>query len=382
MNCLQCSFVKNSLMKFFSLVLLFCISFSIQAQISALPEGFKIVNTCEATEVKSQDRTGTCWSFSTSSFLESEVLKEHGRTVDISEMFTVRNIYLEKAILYIRYHGISNFSQGSLAHDVLYSYEKYGMMPESAYSGKNGSEYHDHSNLVKELKAYLDTILSKPFIDPHWKDGFVSILDKQLGEVKAVFEYEGNMYNSKSFASQVLQLDMDNYIGLTSFNHHEYYDDFVVEVPDNFSQGEYDNIPLDELMAVMNNALQNGYTVEWDGDVSEIGFMRRGGFAFLNNDTNALKTVPEELPIEETVTQSSRQVMFDNHSTTDDHLMHITGLAEGFGKRFYVVKNSWGSKAGFNGYYLMSEEYIKAKTVSIVVNKLAVNKKILKKLDD
>lgn len=351
-------------------------------QTPSVPEGFEILTMCETTDVKSQDRTGTCWSFSTSSFLESEVLKKHGKSIDLSEMYTVRMIYLEKAIKYVRYQGNTNFSEGSLAHDVIRSYSKYGMMPESAYSGKNGKEIHNHGVLVKELKAFLDTTLKARPVDSHWKDGFNVILDNHLGALKPVFEYDGMSYNPQSFAQQVVQLDMMDYIGFTSFTHQPFYHDFIVEVPDNFSNGEYNNVPLSEMMKVMDDALAKGYTIEWDGDVSENGFMRRGGYAFNTNDTNLLKQAPA-VPTEEVATQATRQVGFDNLTTTDDHLMHIVGKVKYTdGRMFYVVKNSWSTRAGFDGYYLMSESYMKMKTVSIVVNLKSVDKKLKKKLAD
>lgn len=347
------------------------------AQIEKLPKGFTLINECEVTEVKSQDRTGTCWSFSTSSFLESEVLRIQGKSIDISEIFTVRNIYMEKAVKYVRYHGISNFSQGSLAHDVLNSYAKYGMMPEEAYSGKNNQDKHNHSALVKELKEYLDAVIAKGAIDPHWKEGFLTILDKHLGAVKPVFEYEGKSYNPRSFADEVLKLDMNDYIGLTSFTHHPFYQNMVVEVPDNFSDGVYYNVPLDGMLASIDDALNDGYTVEWDGDVSEPGFVRSKGYAVYATDTSALKKLPE-VPQELAVSQELRQAKFDNYETTDDHLMHITGkVTSEDGRTFYVVKNSWGSSAGIEGYVLMSEAYMRMKTVSIYLHKDVVNAEVL-----
>jgi len=356
---------------------------SASAQIQNLPEGFARVNDCEATSVKSQDITGTCWSYSTSSFIESEVLRTRGKAIDISEMFTVRNIYMEKAIRYVRYHGIANFSQGALAHDLLHSYEKYGMMPQSAYTGLNGKDKHNHSALEKELKSYLDSLLKSRPIDPHWKDGFAAIMDEHLGAVPAVFEYEGKSYNAKSFADEVIGIDVDDYVGITSFNHQEFGDDFILEVPDNWSDGEYDNVPLDIMMQVIDGALESGYTVEWDGDVSEKGFLRRKGYALLCDDTSALKQVPEVMPEEPKVTQESRQANFDNLTSTDDHLMHIVGTATyKDGRKFYMVKNSWSERAGIEGYTLMSESYMRMKTISIVVHRKSVPKKARKHLDD
>jgi bleomycin hydrolase len=365
-----------------SFIVLLAVAVMAQAQINQLPEGFKLLKQCEATEVKSQDRTGTCWSFSTSSFLESEVLRTQNKHIDLSEMFTVRNIYMEKAINYIRYQGKANFSQGSLAHDVLMSYEKYGMMPESAYNGKNGKEKHNHSDLVKDLKTYLDNMIKTGRIDPEWKGGFVAILDRHLGAVDAVFTYEGKEYNARSFADEVLKLNMDDYVGITSFTHDEYYDDMVVPVPDNFSDGEYYNLPLDEMMEVINQAIVNGYTIEWDGDVSEPGFLRKRGYAVYSEDSSDLANLPE-MPQEMAVSPELREAKFDSYETTDDHLMHITGRAENeAGVQFYVVKNSWGDQAGMEGHLLMSEAYMKMKTISIIVHKDAIEESIYNKLED
>ena len=369
-------------MKYTLLSAAMLLSIFASAQIKNLPEGFTSISNCEATVVKSQGRTGTCWSFSTSSFIESEVLRTQGKSIDLSEMFTVRNIYMEKAINYVRHHGTVNFSQGSLAHDLLYSYEKYGMMPEVAYSGMNGAAYHDHSKMEVELKAYLDTLLAHKPVEPHWKQEFTNILDKYMGPVKPMFEYEGQTYNAQSFAQQVLKLDVEDYVGITSFTHQEFYDDFILEVPDNFSGGEYNNFPLDEMMTILNNALISGYSVEWDGDVSEIGFGRRSGYAVYCDDTTAMKNLPV-LPTEMPVSQELRQVEFDNHNTTEDHLMHITGMLKSKdGRTFYVVKNSWSEKAGIEGYALMSESYMRMKTISIMVHKSAIKKSMRKKLDD
>ncbi|MBO6518187.1 MAG: aminopeptidase [Bacteroidia bacterium] len=352
------------------------------AQIDKLPDGFTVLDQCESTVIKSQDRTGTCWSFSTSSFLESEIIRTYGTHIDLSEMFTVRNIYMEKAMKYVRYQGMANFSQGSLAHDVLYSYQKYGMMPESAYSGKNGKKKHDHSAMAKELKSFLDSMIKTHHIDPHWKQSFTNILDKHMGPVNPIFDYEGKSYNPMSFAKEVLKLDMNAYIGFTSFTHHNFYEPMVVEVPDNFSDGVYTNLPLDELMKVLDEAIAEGFSVEWDGDVSEVGFARRKGYAVFNNDTNAIKNLPD-LPSEGEVSQELRQALFDSYETTDDHLMHITGKTQTEdGRVFYVVKNSWGKKAGIEGHVLMSDAYMRMKTVSLYVHKSAVPRSILDKLED
>lgn len=332
---------------------------------------FKVEKSCEATAVKNQGRTGTCWSFSTTSFLESELLRQGKQSTDLSEMFTVRNIYLEKAENYVRRHGTVNFSQGSLAHDVYRSYKKYGAMPESVYSGKKDN-IHNHSAMEKELKSYLDTLLAHKPIATSWRDSFNSIMDKHLGAAPQKFEVDGVSYTPRTYADKVIGLNMDDYVGITSFSHHPFYEKFAIEVPDNFSYGEYHNVPIAELMNIIDYALHNGYSIEWDGDVSEKGFMPRKGLALLLDDNTSFDSLPM-IPRQIKVSQENRQEAFDRQETTDDHLMHITGIAHGpDGNHYFIVKNSWGPKLSFNGYLMMSEEYMAMKTVSIYVHKNAL----------
>ncbi len=336
---------------------------------SASPFKFTVVKNLEATEVKSQGSTGTCWCFSASSFVESEIIRKTSKKIDLSEMFVVRKIYLEKAVSYLRYHGKANFSQGALAHDLFTVMKTYGMMPEDVYDGKNNAASHNHTKLEETLKFYLDSLLKKPTIEPHWKEGFETILDTYLGVCPAIFKYNEVSYNPVSFAAS-LGINVDDYIGFTSYTHHPFYELFCLEIPDNFSRGQYLNVPMDQLMEIIDNSLNQGYTVEWDGDVSEPGFGRRGGAAVLLRKG---ESIGDSLPIEDAATQDLRQATFDSHETTDDHLMHITGIAKDQkGNRYYITKNSWGNKAGINGYVYMSENYIKLKTVSIYVNKKVI----------
>jgi bleomycin hydrolase len=329
---------------------------------------FNVEKSCNTTEVKNQGRTGTCWSFSATSFLESEMLRQNNEVVDLSEMFTVRNIYLEKAENYVRRHGTVNFSQGSLAHDVYRAHSSYGAMPEEVYSGKK-TDMHNHSEMEKEMKNYLDTLLAHRPIDANWQDGLTAIMDKHLGESPEEFEYKGKLYSPMTFSKEVVNLNMDEFIGITSFSHHPYYSKFAVEIPDNFSNGKYYNVPIGELMKTVDHALHNGYSIEWDGDVSEKGFMPREGIALLLGDSTVFDSLPN-IPAQVKVSQKNRQEAFDQQQTTDDHLMHITGLAHGpDGRHYFVVKNSWGTKLSFNGYLMMSEEYFAMKTVSIYLHK-------------
>lgn len=336
---------------------------------SANPFKFTVVKNLEATDVKSQGSTGTCWSFSASSFIESEIIRKTGKKVDLSEMFVVRKIYLEKAVSYLRYDGKANFSQGALAHDVFNVMKTYGMMPEEVYDGKNNATIHNHTRLEETLKLYLDSLLKKPIIEPHWKEGFETILDTYLGVCPAIFKYNNVQYNPVSFAAS-LGINPDDYIGFTSYTHHPFYEFFSLEIPDNFSRGQYLNVPMNQLMEIIDNSLNQGYTVEWDGDVSEPGFARKGGAAILLKKG---EIIGDSLPTEDAATQDLRQATFDSHETTDDHLMHITGIAnDQKGNRYYITKNSWGNKAGIDGYVYMSENYIKLKTVSIYVNKKVI----------
>lgn len=309
---------------------------------------------CPATSVKDQGRTGTCWSFSTLSFLESEMLRLGGPSLDLSEMFVVRKIYLKKAEKYLRYHGGIPFTQGALGHEVMWVMENHGLMPEEAYSGKRGKT-HNHTDLLKELKEYLDLQL-KEGIEPHWQTAFQAIMDKHMGVIPAVFKFNGTQYNSKSFA-KFCRLDPDDYVGFTSFLYKPYGEKVVVEVPDNFSNGLYFNLTLDSLVLVATRALKNGYSIEWDGDVSELSFQSKEGTAYLDT----------------TVTPELRQHWFNSHKTTDDHLMHFVGLKEDKeGNVFFWVKNSWGTKVGHDGFLVMDESYFRAKTICIILHKDAL----------
>lgn len=343
---------------------------------------FSEVNNLTSTEVKSQDNTGTCWSYSTTSFLESEVLRLGKGNVDLSEMYNVRMVYPKKAIDYVRYQGKNQFSQGSLAHDVIWSAGTYGLIPEFAYPGKeNKDDKHDHSEMEKVLKSILDVVLKESPISTTWSKAFNGVLDAYLGEVPQKFDYENKTYTPKEFASY-LGFDASNYVSITSFTHHPFYEDFILEVPDNFSKGSFENVQLDELVKIIDHALDNGYTLAWDGDVSEKGFSSKEGLAILPEKGASKETLFKEVVKEEVTTQKSRQKNFDSQRTTDDHLMHITGkMKDQNGVIYYKVKNSWGSERGHDGYIYMSTEYLKMKTVSVLLHKDGVPKDLAKKLD-
>ncbi len=340
--------------------------FVAQAQYTFTP-----VTEVSCTDVKSQDRTGTCWSYATTSFVESELIKTGRASMNLSEMFIVRHIYIQKAINYVLRQGNAKFSQGSLAHDQLNAFFEYGIVPENVYPGKNENEKHNHGELVKVLKGFLDGVLSQKKPSKNWLPAFKAILDVYLGEVPQSFTFNGKQYTPKEFASS-FGLKRSQFVGFTSFTHHPFNEEFIIEIPDNFSNGSYQNIELENLMQITDEALKNGYTVAWDGDVSEKGFSAKNGIAILPKDKFDEKMLDNPVA-EKEVNQENRQDDFWNWNTTDDHLMHIVGIAKDQdGTKYYKVKNSWGELSDYKGFLYMSEAYFKAKTVCIYINKDAI----------
>lgn len=365
---------------------------------------FKDIKVNPTTSVKDQNKSGTCWSFSGVSFLEDELLRNGKGEFDLSEMYIARQCYIDKAIHYVRYCGATNFGQGGSILDVPYVYDAYGMVPEEVYAGLNyGEEKHNHGELAAVLEAYLKEIVKNPNakLSEAWLNGYIGILDAYLGKAPEKFMYKGKEYTPRSFAD-MLGLKMDDFIPVTSFTHHPFYKPFVLEVPDNWSNGLYYNVKLDELKKIVDDAIEKGYTVLWAADVSEKGFKWYDGVALMPKiDRNKERTgtelakwvklksseKEEELydfkgPVEEIeVTQESRQKGFDNYETTDDHGMVIIGKAEDQkGNKYYKVKNSWDTDQVYQGYFYVSEAYFLSKTMSILVNKKAVPSDLLKKM--
>lgn len=337
---------------------------------------FTIEKSIPATSVKNQYRTNTCWSFASVSFIESELLRKGMGEYDLSEMFFVRQVYMDKADQYIRMHGKNNFAEGGLILDVMNTWKKVGMVPQSAYNGLCiGDSLPVHGEMIAVLTGYLNQVIQNPNgkLTPVWKKGFEGILDAYLGPEPAEFKYKDKSYTPRSFADG-LELDPDDYIAIGSFTHHPFYNDFILEVPDNWNWRTIKNVPLNEMMKVLDHALEKDYTVCWDMDNSEEGFDRRLGVAIIPDLSNARK--------ERMITQEIRQEGFDNYQTTDDHLMHITGLArDQDGNRFYLVKNSWGSKdRKHDGYVYASESYVRAKTIFLMVHKDAVPASVAEKI--
>jgi bleomycin hydrolase len=335
------------------------------------------------TDVKSQGNTGTCWSFSTVSLVESQTMKANLGEFDLSEMFVVRNIYIDKAKNYLLRLGSARFSEGGLGSDVVNAMAKYGVMPESIYSGLVlGQKSHDHSKMVERLKAYLDELLAKPPVSADWVNGYIAILDDHLGKAPETFTYREKVYSPKTFASEVLKFKGEDYVFITSFTHHPFYQPFIVEIPDNYGNQSYHNIPLNEMISLTEKATEKGYSIMWDADVSNLNFKQKNeGFAMMWKDPKA--TSPVNPDAEETSYDAKlRQDLFENLTTQDDHLMHIVGLERSKGgKKFFVVKNSWGAIGPYKGYIKVSEAYFAVNTITLVVPKAALDNTLIQKLD-
>ena len=374
----------------------------VSAQETATAYTFTVVKENPITSIKNQFNTGTCWSFSGVGFLESELLRMNKGEHDLSEMYIVRKNYEDKAVKYARLHGNLNFSPGGSFADVVETIDDYGILPDSIYKGLNyGTDSHDHGEMDKVLKGYMKSLVENSTLTTAWFNGFKGILDAYLGEVPQTFIYEGKRYTPQSFAA-LLGLKSDDYVSLTSFTHHPFYSKFPIEVPDNWRWADSYNLPLDEMIAAIDNAIMNGYTVAWASDVSEPGFSRLGiaivpdenapenagsdqakwlDLSLREKNSFVREKIGREILKEKTITQEMRQQDFDNFKTTDDHGMQIYGIAnDQNGNKYYMVKNSWGMTGPYNGIWYASEAYVRYKTTSIVVNKKALPPSIVKKI--
>lgn len=366
---------------------------------------FTIVKENPITSVKDQNRSGTCWAYSTLSYFESEILKSTGKTYDLCESFVANKDYMDRAVQVVRYHGDMQFAQGGSAYDVYYVLKNYGICPEDAMPFP-GSLYGDSLNNFNEffslLEPYVEGIATSKAskISGQWKVGFQGILDAYLGKCPENFTYEGKNYTPKSFASS-LGLNMDDYVTITSYTHHPFYSQFVVEVQDNWRNPASYNLPMDEMMQIIDNAVMNGYTVAWGGDVSEPGFTRDGLAYMIDGKKmqslqgsdmarwlglsaakrrNLIDSLGCNVP-EVQATQEMRQERFDNWELTDDHGMLIYGIAKDQnGKEYYMVKNSWGETGKYKGTWYMTKTFIAANTMDYMVNKNAIPANIRKKM--
>ena len=372
---------------------------------TAFGQGYQFteVVTVPATPVKNQAATGTCWCFATTSFMESELLRMGKGTYDLSEMFIVRQKYMNQLQDNYLRRGNGNIGQGSLSHTFMNAYRQVGIVPEAVYTGINyDSERHNHSEMVRYMHAIADVAVKTKQRSPEYDKLIANLFDTYLGKLPEKFTYKGKEYTPKSFAES-LGLNMDDYIELTSFTHHPYYVKFDVEVPDNWEHSLMYNLPLDEMMETVDYALTNGYTVCWDGDVSEKGFSFTNGVAInpevkkvedlSNTDRARFEKLGEKERLEEVfkferpypeikVTPEVRQAGFESFVTTDDHLMHVTGITKDQnGTKYYITKNSWGTDRNkFGGYLNMSESFVRAKTIYVMVHKDAIPKAIKTKL--
>ncbi len=334
-----------------------------------------------STGVKDQGRSGTCWCFSSLSIIESELLKQGIEHPDLSEMFVVRNIYLEKAKNYILRQGYTRFSEGAFGHDVFPVISKYGLVPLSVFPNILEGDVIDHFGFDIKLKKFLDSVLKVMPISLDWEKNYNKMLDEKFGVIPKSFKYEGKEYTPIEFAEQVVKFNQDDYIGLTSFNHHPFYKPFNVEVPDNYSGGLFYNLPIDELIEATKYAILNGYTVGWDADVSNDFFNQNSGWAMIPKGRQELKGKinPDEEEI--SYTQETRQELFENLTTQDDHLMHLIGMKKSpEGKIFFYVKNSWGPMGPLKGYINVSETYFGINTITLIMPKNGLSPDIRAKL--
>ena len=368
---------------------------------------FTTVIANPVTGSKNQNNSGTCWAYSSYAFLESEILKKHPemKDIDLCESFLVSNTYMDRADRHIRTHGDASFSQGGSFYDAIYGLKHKGLMPEGAMPYPMlpyGDSLYNFTSFFPPMEAYVSAIAKSDAkrINPMWKKSVQGMINDYFGEAPAEFTYKGKTYTPQSFAKYV-GLDADDYVSLTSYTHHPFYESFILEIQDNWRWASSYNLPLDEFMQVMEEAVRNGYTFAWGADVSEDGFSRRTGknrcvatvpatkqTAGVGSDQSrwtgekaGAKIAQADNAGELEITQEMRQKGYDNWETTDDHGMQIYGIAKDQdGKEYFMMKNSWGNYGPYDGFWYVSKPYVAYKTMNIIINKNAVPKAIRKKL--
>ena len=388
-----------------SLIALF--AFQVQAKDKRKPAGYEFKDTkvVPHTSVKNQYRSGTCWSFSGLAFFEAELMREGKGEMDLSEMFVVWHSYMDKAVKYVRMHGTINFGGGGAFNDIIDVINKYGMVTEEAYHGIQYKEAnHVHGEMDILLKNMVDAIIKNKNrkLTPVWPAAIANVLTAYLGELPEKFNYKGAEYTPRTFADKAMALDMNDYTMMSSYTHHPFYKPFVIEVQDNWAWGEVHNVKLDEMMQTIDYAIENGYTVAWAADVSEDGFkwskgratvpdteveildgMEQDKWEKMSDRQKKVELLKADGPVKEMeITQELRQEGFDNYQTTDDHGMLIVGIAKDQnGNKYYKVKNSWGTKQVYEGYFYASEAFVAYKTMSLLINKNSIPQSISSKLE-
>ena len=382
-----------------------CLCVALVASAVAQERGYQFTDgtLVKTTSVKNQFRSGTCWCFSALSFLENEIMRAGGEEMDLSEMWIVRNIYFEKAVKYVRLHGHLNMAVGGAFHDVTKGIEKYGIVPQEVYEGLNyGTDKPVFGEIDAILKAYVEAVVQNKNrkLTTAWKDGLNAILDTYFGKMPETFTWKGKEYTPHSFAES-LPIKMSDYVFVTSYTHHPFYSQYIPEIPDNWMWETAYNVPLNELMEIVDNALANNYSLGWAADVSELGFHRTKAIGIIPEDNIESMSGTEaerwgrlsaqerqrelysfDKPVKEKkITQEMRQEAFDNYENTDDHGMVIIGTAtDQLGNPFFKVKNSWDVRPPYEGYYYFSRPYVEYKTMEIMVNKNAIPEAIRKKM--
>lgn len=349
---------------------------------------FTDVINLENTSVKDQGSSGTCWSYSGNSFIESEMIRMGKKPIELAQIYTARNAYIEKGRMFVRMHGAVELGEGGAFHDVMNMYKKYGTVPREVYTGlSDGQTRNNFAEMSSMLEAILNSVIKNDKLSDHWLKAYTAVIDTYLGNAPEEFMYEGKKYTPKTFADKVIGINPDDYLEISSFTEYPYYTQFTLLVPDNWSFDLVWNVKMDELVEIVDYALKNGYTVAWGGDVSEKGFSWKNGVAYVPEvDFFQMSPTQRENMFngpkpEKKVSEEDRQKAFDRYETTDDHGMHIVGIAKDQnGKEYYIVKNSWGLTNDYKGYMYMTKEFMKYKATDIMVHKDGVPKHIAQKL--
>lgn len=347
---------------------------------------FTPVINAEATSVKNQKSSGTCWSYSTNSFLESEMIRMGKKPVDLADLFTARNAYVEKGINYVRMHGALTLGDGGACHDVTNMFAKYGALPQEVYNGNDYGSPGSSDKMNKLTEAILKKAVTGKF-DPTWKARYIATIDSCMGAVPEKFTYEGKEYTPKTFAKDVVGINPADYVELSSFTTSPYYEKAVLMVPDNWSFDQVYNVQMNDITNIIDHALKNGFTVAWATDVSEKGFSWKNGVAYVpQNDFDSMSAEEKRAMFngpkpEKEITVELRQAAFDDYETTDDHGMQITGMAKDqAGKEYYIVKNSWGATNDYKGYLYVTKNFVKYKTTAFLLHKNGIPSDLRKKM--